>query len=199
MLAPFLAKLKQINLEDLPPEVVILLGSFANVASRLTRSLKAGNIDEDEWGDSMASLITRYHLAGWMLGQDDTVISDADNIVLLGLIKSQMDFLNNFKLTVQGADEFLDGWIERSESYALAVNSTYWQGRTKFLPLPAMPGQGTQCLTNCKCEWRIETISEENGDYDAYWELEPGAEHCQTCLQRAADWSPVEIRGGQLI
>jgi hypothetical protein len=52
--------------------------------------------------------------------------------------------------------------------------------------------------SNDKCRWRIETVDAENGDYDAYWELSP-VEHCQTCLERRAQWYPVQIRGGELV
>lgn len=61
-----------------------------------------------------------------------------------------------------------------------------------------MPAQGTQCLENCCCKWEITTLDEKAEDYDCYWRLEPGKEHCQTCEERAEQWNPVKIRGGVL-
>jgi hypothetical protein len=53
-------------------------------------------------------------------------------------------------------------------------------------------------MDNCGCEWEIEVIDEDNGDYDAYWRLGK-LKNCQTCLERAAQWSPLEIRGSELL
>ena len=41
-------------------------------------------------------------------------------------------------------------------------------------------------------------VDEEKGDYDAYW-VRGKRDSCQTCLERAAQWSPLEIREGVLI
>jgi len=49
------------------------------------------------------------------------------------------------------------------------------------------------CLTRCRCHWRIEVLDKEKGDYDCFWELSP-VEHCQTCKERAKAWNPLQIR-----
>ena len=65
------------------------------------------------------------------------------------------------------------------------------------LPLPAMPRDGTsQCLSNCGCAWEIAEL-DGDGNYDCTWQLGK-TENCQTCRQRAADWSPLQIRDGRL-
>ena len=57
--------------------------------------------------------------------------------------------------------------------------------------LPALPGDGsTICVSGCKCSWRFEFIETE---VLAYWGLEPGAKHCDTCLGRATSWNPYRI------
>lgn len=52
--------------------------------------------------------------------------------------------------------------------------------------------------SNCKCTWRIEVLAAEQGNYDAYWERNV-EDSCQTCIEREAQWSPVRIRGGELL
>ena len=53
------------------------------------------------------------------------------------------------------------------------------------------------CLTHCRCDWVIHVIDEAAGDADAFWMLGP-VEHCQTCLERARRWNPLQIRGWKL-
>ncbi len=52
--------------------------------------------------------------------------------------------------------------------------------------------------SNCKCSWDIKVLDAEAGDYDATWVMHP-AEHCQTCIERAAQWAPLQIRDGMLM
>lgn len=52
--------------------------------------------------------------------------------------------------------------------------------------------------SGCNCKWDVKAVDAANGDYDAYWRLEKGSKHCQTCLERAAQWSPLRIREGVL-
>jgi len=60
--------------------------------------------------------------------------------------------------------------------------------------LPAMPGDGTtECVSGCKCSWRFEFTTTE---VLAYWGLESGAKHCNTCLERAREWNPYRILRG---
>lgn len=49
--------------------------------------------------------------------------------------------------------------------------------------------------SNDRCEWVIEPLNVEEGEYNAYWTLGV-AEHCPTCLERAKDWNPLYIWHG---
>jgi hypothetical protein len=114
-------------------------------------------------------------------------------------VSAQADFLADFAIEIQSADQFWQGWNARAESYAGGIKNPYWQGATDMLPLPAMPGDGTSaCLGNCTCGWRIDPIDETKGDYDCYWELESGSDHCQQCTERARQWAPLQIRDFRL-
>jgi len=113
-------------------------------------------------------------------------------------VQKQLDFLDNFALEIQKTDEFEAGWDARAAMYAESIKAPYWSGRTKLLPLPALPGDGTtQCKTHCHCLWSIDTLDEDAGDYDARW-IRGVSDSCQTCVQRAQDWAPLRIRGGVL-
>jgi len=49
--------------------------------------------------------------------------------------------------------------------------------------------------TRDKCRWAIQILSKENQDFNATWKLGI-AEHCETCLNRAQNWTQLEIRNG---
>ncbi len=94
----------------------------------------------------------------------------------------------------ENEESFPPKWRARAEMYAAATVASYYEGELWGIPLPAMPGDGsTFCLTRCKCHWRIETIDEKAGDWDAYRALIP-TEHSQTCRDRAERWKPRQIR-----
>jgi len=145
----------------------------------------------------MAELLARYHTAAWIVGADSETLTETQRATIIVGVAEQLAFLDGFVLDIRSADEFQQGWTRRAASYAESIKVPYWQGRTKVLPLPAMPAQGTQCLTKCQCLWDVTTINADKGDYDARW-VRGANDSCQTCIQRAAEWNPVRIRGGVL-
>lgn len=62
-------------------------------------------------------------------------------------------------------------------------------------PLPAYPGDLTsQCKAGCRCHWRIDKLGE--GRFQCFWENDPEAETCETCVGRRAAWYPLEVVQG---
>lgn len=186
---------KEINIGDFPAALRRLVALFLKTIKRLGDLAKA---DIDAWKDEFLTWLARYYAAAWMVGHDQPELSDAEIDTIVDQVSVQVDFLKQFAIDVQTAEAFDEGLQQRAETYAAGIQVPYWQGKTKVLPLPAMPAQGTQCLNNCRCKWRIVVVDEDAGDYDAYWEWEPTAEHCQTCTERHAQWYPLKIRAGVL-
>lgn len=156
----------------------------------------------DDWYDEISRQLRRYHLAGYMAGDSRPSALDnpkAEQLIAQDL-QTQFKFLRQFKAEIQDAAEWQAGWNARADMYAKSIQVPYWRGKTRLLPLPAMPGDGsTQCLTNCKCAWNVVTVDEANDDYDCYWIYGATERHCQTCRERQSQWSPLEIRGGVLL
>jgi len=152
----------------------------------------------DAWEGAVGTALTQYHLAAYVAGSGESTPSPAARTAVRRDIATQLAFLRRFGVTIRENATWDKGWKARAQSYADAIQVPYWRGRTKMLPLPAMPGEGSQCITHCQCTWEIVTVDEAANDYDCYWRL-GAAEHCQTCEQRAATWAPLEIRGGRLI
>lgn len=181
----------------MPTKLERLIARLARLVRAATAALESDPARVEAWEQTMQRLITRYSTAAMLAGAKAQTLTPQQTAAIKQSVAAQLDFLRNFAVTIQGDKEWQTGWNARAESYANGIKTPYWQGATKMLPLPAMPTEGTQCMGNCNCLWEIETVNEAAGDYDCYWRRGAG-DSCQTCKQRAADWSPVRIRGGSL-
>lgn len=126
-----------------------LIGEFGDEAAALTSRLEAGEITVARWQAEFEALIARYHTTSLMLGLRETVLGQGASAYLLRVVATQYEFLANFGIEIQDAAEWQAGFTARAEMYAGAIKEPYWTGDTQFLPLPAMPAEGTQCLSNC--------------------------------------------------
>lgn len=182
----------------MPTALRRLLARLIAAIAGHTRALEEGRATLQEWYDRMAATLSQYHQAAYLAGSGDKALNQVTRGVVVRNLQAQLQYLDNFRLVIQSSPEWQKGFTARAVSYAGAIKQPYWQGRTKLLPLPAMPGDGTtQCKGNCACSWDIQVIDEEAGDYNCYWRL--GAkDHCQTCVSRASSWAPLLIRGGVL-
>lgn len=186
---------QKINLAGLPRPLRWLIGELLDAIGNLTGDLARNVLGLDVWLPQMERELAKHAAAAYMAGKGSEALDEAALDKLAGQVGTQLGFLRNFAVEMVADDQFQEGYQARAESYAASIKEPYWEGMTEVLPLPAMPTQGTQCLTNCNCRWRIVPLDKAAGDYDAYWELENGSDHCQTCLERAEQWNPIRIRG----
>ena len=171
----------------------------ANVDS-LAGQLARGEITLDAWYDAMRRQVIQAHSGMYRIGAG-RALSEDDRARLNARISRQLEYLDNWRGELEGAESYSEAGIaRRGRMYMDATNASIQEGRLAAIglpALPALPGDGTTvCRTNCQCNWRIVQL-EGNGNYDAYWRLNP-AEHCDTCLERAEKWSPIRIRAGVL-
>lgn len=181
-----------------PPEFAALLDNYNSEVTALMARLEAGKVTTAAWTEEMQRLLARYSQAARMLGSDGITLMPTEITAIRAWLDEQFNYLAGFEEVIQAAGgEYDPAWLPRAQMYGASTVTEYWEGRTSGLPLPAMPGQGTQCLSNCKCSWDIQWLNKAKGDADCYWKLHP-AEHCQTCETRAEMWNPVRIRNGDL-
>lgn len=188
---------KQYDASNLPPKLRWIAQELMDQLDTLTEQLHNSEITNSEWQDEFQILMAQYAQAGYMAGADSDIVSASEITMMTDFLDGQFSFLSDFSAEIQSESEWIAGWTTRAESYALSIKIPYWNGEVDMLPLPAMPAQGTQCQNNCGCAWRVDKLDEEAGDYDAYWERSKD-DSCQTCIEREAQWSPVQIRGGVL-
>lgn len=184
-------------LDDLITTLKELIRELMTELARSTRS----QVVLGGWVEAMSKLLARYSTAAYMAGQDSSSLTPQAKAKIAKAVGEQVNYLENFALEIQEGAEWQRGWEARAESYANSVGQSYWQGKTKMLPLPALPKDGTsQCLGNCECAWQVKKL-EGPGNYDCTWKLgakEQGGNACQTCEQRAEEWNPLRIRGGRV-
>lgn len=174
-----------------------LLGLMLVAIGNLTAALEQGELTVPAWREQLAQELVRGHTAALMLGQGARALTDQGRQALRTEVAKQLRFLGNFAIEIQGASAWKKGWNARALLYAESIGASYWRGKTRFLPLPAMPRDGTtQCKTRCGCSWQIAQLA-GRGNYDCTWQVGP-REHCQTCIERARLWAPLRIRGGEL-
>lgn len=179
-----------------------LESDFTNKIRALNGRLEREEISLDEWYNLFAQLVARYHTFALVESLGVTELPEMYRPMLRDKIDLQLDFLRNRRDVIR-ADGLTPQQKAYTEMYSKAIKSTYDSGEIikqvgRMLPLPTMPGEGTQCLSNCKCRWDIKVINAEKRDYDCYWVLGV-ADHCQTCVEYAEMWNPLKIRGNRVI
>lgn len=180
------------------PALDRLIRRLSLLIGTATTALEQDMSQADEWYNEIVRQLTRYHTAAYLAGASTQELTKAARRVVNADVQTQLKFLAKFKVEVQGADAWQAGWNARAEMYARSIQTPYWRGVTKLLPLPAMPGDGTTaCLSNCRCAWDVQELDGEN-NYDCYWIYGATERHCQGCKQRAAEWAPLQIRAGEV-
>lgn len=175
---------------------------FRQRIKQLAEALASGKITVDEWLIAMRQEISDLHHAAFMVGSGKQhQLTPEDLAVVAAIIAAQFLFLINWAKQLQDGQEITASTIEsRANLYLFAANATTQKAQTAAIGMPELPaysGDGSsQCLTNDRCYWRIETLP-GNGNWDCYWTLSE-AEHCPNCLKRAEVWNPLHIRGGQI-
>jgi hypothetical protein len=175
----------------------LLIETIAGEVEDLMTDLEAADVTVAAWRNRMAATLAKGHLAAYMTGQESSEIAAASMKKLLKDVGVQLRFLDNFTVEIQDAAEFQRGWNARAAMYADAVGMSFYHGQFRMWPLPAVPRDGsTTCLSRCSCSWSIDELEGE-GNADATWMLGP-SDHCQQCVERAAQWAPLRIRNGEL-
>lgn len=123
-----------------------LMDELAANIDQLTARLEAGEITAADWSAEFERLLARYHTAGLMAGQTSGEVDRRGAEYLARLVGEQYEYLANFRVEIVDAAEWQAAFNARAESYAAAIKVPYWTGDTQFLPLPAMPAEGTTCL-----------------------------------------------------
>ena len=91
----------------------------------------------------------------------------------------------------------------RSQLYTDSARQAFERGKMRAHGVPELPeypgGGSTPCYGNCKCEWIIEEVRDENENllgWNCTWKLNDDAAHCTGCPEYAATWNPLFVPAG---
>lgn len=168
--------------------------NIERVMSILWQKFEKGEIDAQTWLKAMQLTIAQASSAAAMLGAETAELSRPLIDTVIKDVGIQLGFLNRFFYDIVSDRTYRAGREARARQYAKAIKVPYWKAKTKLLPLPSMPAQGTQCGNNCGCSWDVKEVKRRGKTirYHCYW-VRGKQDSCQTCVQRARNWSPYVI------
>ena len=178
---------------DYDDNLAALIAALSQTAEQAASALEAER-DGPQFEQQMSRMLVRGSLVAALLGAEEAGLTPETRDIARKHVEAQLSFLRGFVFEVVSAAEFEKGWAARAAMYAESIKTPYWQSRTRMLPLPAMPAQGTQCHTRCGCSWSVEEFADR---WEATWVRGKG-DSCQTCVQRAAEWAPYVITKTEL-
>jgi hypothetical protein len=166
----------------------------------LAPPLAVGDITIQEWVADMRGNAQRSYVHQYMLGRGgQNMLTDADWDWLfenVNLAYSEIDYLA--ERMAMGA--YSEAQIANySQTLIGSAIQGYEAGRASAygLDLPDYPGSfRLDCRGRCRCHWDNRPIF--NGPtligYDSYWELNPRARHCTSCLENNSMYYPFVTR-----
>ena len=147
-----------------------------------------------EWQRQFEQAIIEHHAAAYFAGQGTNALTPAGDAELGRLLQTQLDYLAGFAADVDTLTPAQAA--ARAALYAGPLRATYARGSTTLWDLPFYPGEGTPCMGNCHCTWRVVVDDLEELNARAFWQL-GDAEHCDGCKSRARG-NPYVFRAGVL-
>lgn len=160
------------------------MATLDTLQSILASAIAAAPLDK-AFGPAMEAALVKGHTAAVLAAAAERAGVRPDSGLFKGLSKAERA---DIRQAVQAQLQYLKGFLAargdmseaairaRAAMYAGSIRATFYGAR--YPGLPFYPGQGTECLTNCKCSW------EQQGD-EYHWTLH-AAEHCSTCESRAS-------------
>lgn len=183
------------------------LNHFNSRADDLADKLGNGDITVREWRTAMQTEVERLQTTSYVIGRGGIdQMSREDMDAIRREIQNQMNYLDHWAAELQPQVESHMGTLlpddvkklkDRAHMYAGSANATLTQATVTRLgmpPLPFRPGVGSQCLTNCKCDWDFELL-DGDGNWNAYWRRHVD-DSCDQCIAREKACNPLEIRDG---
>lgn len=171
--------------------ISIRTGIFYSDVDRLSERMYTGEISIGQWEESMKKEIRELHSSVAAIGKGGWENMTSADWGRLGTpVREQYKFLHGFAndISEQRDTISIDAIKARAHLYGNAAghSAALMVAGPIANMLPWMPKDGsTECLVNCKCEWRLKVL-EKRKDFSvvqAVWTLNP-AEHCLDCVDR---------------
>ena len=172
----------------------VLIDRFIIAALSLSLRLASGEEPINGWLEAFREEIFHTSIAQFLLGRGGRYnLSSTDEILLSVINLTQFEYLQGFAESLLAGELTEAQLLNRTRTYIEASTNSYERGKTaaRDLELPEYPGDGNQiCRSNCRCHWKI---SETEDTWNCSWTLDPQAQHCDSCLGNASQWSPLIV------
>ena len=173
-----------------------LVASSRRIIDDMATDLSNGLITVDLWLLRMRTFVRSTFEAQYRLGFGG--LDQAGRDVLRPLLEKQFELLEAFANEIEANPDWDLNYIAgRSFLYVKASTVAYELANVReileavggMINLPEDPADGDQiCLSRCRCHWRVHVRGRRAF---CYWELDPGAKHCDSCKENNEKWSPL--------
>ena len=168
--------------------ITALFATFIEISLRLADN----EIGVDGWIEEMRTQLLVTNTAQYLLARGGIFNLNESDFVNLALINlNQFGFLQNFAEQIVEGLLTRSGFLNRTKLYTESSTAAYERGKAanrSGLDLPEYPADGSQiCKARCRCHWDIR---ETDVQFEAYWTLDPAAQHCESCLENSRRWNP---------
>lgn len=179
----------------------------ADAAADLAGRLVNGTLSLPEWQRAMREDIKREYIRQYLAGRGGVNAMTQREYGILGqMLRDQWRYMDGFSADIAAGRYGDPGEMNlaqiqaRARLYIHAGHEAFERGKLEAMGLPQMPAYPADgsaiCLTNDRCLWNIK---EATNGWNAVWRLEPTAEHCETCLDRAMAWNPLFVPKGMTV
>lgn len=160
-------------------------------ARELAIQVYNGTISSATFKAEMRQVIKQSYGAQYVYGRGGfKQMTPSDWGTVGAAVKRQYAYLDGFVTSIAAGELVSEDQIAaRAAMYAKGSVQAHSRGLATAwgIDLPGHPGDGaTECLGNCRCNWRIEKL---DGVVYAYWTI-GGSDPCSGCLTRAGQWDP---------
>ncbi len=150
-----------------------------------------GDLTVQRWELELRDVVKQVHGTMYVFGRGGRNAMTPSDWGKVGReVRDQYGFLHQFSAEVAGGNLSPAQVAARSRLYVHAGVTAHGRGVMGAfggLSLPAQPGEGTACMSRCRCHWDIQ---ESETAWEATWVLDGGAQHCAGCLGRADEYAP---------
>lgn len=169
------------------------LYEMQEIVTGVTQDLVEERITLQQWEQRMRDEVRISYVDLYVASKGGRAqMSPRDWGIVGHMLRDQYAYLRQF--TDQITAGMAPGVIGmRARQYIRSASQAFERATTERYGMPRLtqyPGDGqTACHGNCQCHLEIEEI--ENG-WNVYWFLGI-AEHCQDCVDMAAEWAPLFV------
>lgn len=105
------------------------------------------------------------------------------------LVSRQTEYGRGFVSALRAGELSAAQAVARARLYSGATVEAFERGRADQVGWepPPMPGEGTECQSNCRCFWEVAEFADR---FEGTWVAHDDAGTCATCVSRVSEYAP---------